>query len=589
MPSRSGVDNPGWPSTSERLLLAAAILLTTGHFVYVGFLFARAGITNDAELYFALGRSWLNGLTFYRDLFETKPPLVFLLAALSIKLTNGASFYFVLQFVLLALLAPLVALATWRPDKSRPLFIVGLLFGLTMAVETLHRSSGYEAEGFAILFATLPALVLVAKKDISYIEATFIAGCIAIAAMLKEPFLVSAVLAMFVVRVPQKLAYILLVTAVFCFTILWFAGCLPEYFSIYLPETISGRTPPTLIFPDYANGAKYYVPTPLWGRALDVYHLFTGLPIALSLFLFACLVLWSLLRARHLTRSALIVSATVIAASIVALHNVSLLLSLVAGIHAMGQPVPWGDPIVLQLLGASVGIALLILIAVGIGWCRWPWVCTVCVTSACSLAGLWIASVLIVTGGNFETRHFVFAFPPLIALGVHVLVRLGENRVVLRVLSGALVLYSCLLISYDYQGLSADLMKQEGLAETGREAAMKLDALMTECGIDRYLLADTRHHVIAAYTVHSPYQAYYGLLRSFPEVFSKTAPVEEPNPYFEQKMADDLDRTRLIVTPLDLKYVPDAIQAVINDRFTESLPKCAENIAGLRLYFPRSN
>src|SRR2546422_741744 len=43
----------------------------------------------DAYLYFTVGRGILNGLLPYKDLFETKPPGMFLLSALSLWITNG--------------------------------------------------------------------------------------------------------------------------------------------------------------------------------------------------------------------------------------------------------------------------------------------------------------------------------------------------------------------------------------------------------------------------------------------------------------------------------------------------------------------
>lgn len=43
---------------------------------------------SDVLLYFAAGRGILNGLSPYIDIFETKPPGMFLLSALSLRVTG---------------------------------------------------------------------------------------------------------------------------------------------------------------------------------------------------------------------------------------------------------------------------------------------------------------------------------------------------------------------------------------------------------------------------------------------------------------------------------------------------------------------
>src|SRR4051794_22424694 len=79
--------------------LVAAVLFTVPiaievlHFVDLAVLLLRFPPFSDAQLYLAMGRGWANGLYFYRDLFESKPPGVFLLAAVAIKTGAGYPFY----------------------------------------------------------------------------------------------------------------------------------------------------------------------------------------------------------------------------------------------------------------------------------------------------------------------------------------------------------------------------------------------------------------------------------------------------------------------------------------------------------------
>src|SRR4051794_16159625 len=59
-------------------------------------------IQGDAMTYMAAGRGLLNGLIPYQDLFETKPPGMFFIAALSIATTGGEQLAWILQLVIFA-------------------------------------------------------------------------------------------------------------------------------------------------------------------------------------------------------------------------------------------------------------------------------------------------------------------------------------------------------------------------------------------------------------------------------------------------------------------------------------------------------
>ncbi|HUY35688.1 MAG TPA: hypothetical protein VMV69_23295 [Pirellulales bacterium] len=93
------MDSPSFIPARQRFLaiwpyLATAFLWGAGLFelfqlVRMSLFDAGTGINSDEILYFAMGRGPLNGLHAYIDLFETKPPMVFWLAALSLATTHG--------------------------------------------------------------------------------------------------------------------------------------------------------------------------------------------------------------------------------------------------------------------------------------------------------------------------------------------------------------------------------------------------------------------------------------------------------------------------------------------------------------------
>jgi hypothetical protein len=553
--------------TLGQCLLVVASTISVYHFVRLGILYAQAGITSDAELYFAMGRGWLNGLTFYRDLFETKPPLAFLLPALSLKVSADATFYFGVQLVLLFLLAPLLA---YRHG------LVGFLFGITMAVEALHRSLGYQMEGFALLFATLPALIP-PRPLLS-------AGAMGMATMFKEPFLASAVLALALTNRKKILATVIR-ALVFCLVVLSLTGCLKEYFSIYLPEIVGGRSADSLVIPNYASGDRYYIPAPLWVRSLNILRLFTELPPLLATFLFICLVSWCALQANRTTWTSITLSGATLAASIVTMHLWFLILSIEAGLQAQGQSMIWNDPLVVSLLVPAVALPLVGVIAIAgiLLWqpSRWAVVSTIVV----ALVGLLVASSLVAVGGNFESRHLIFAFPCLIAIGSYALGRLRLHPAFV-MLSALLLVNSFLLLSYDYPSASADLARQKAHEDNLAREAKQLDQVMDSCRIGRYLLADVALQGLAAYTVHSPFQISYGEVRSFSRTLGTDGPAESPNSYFQQKMTADLAKAQLIVAPAAAQNPLEApIEQAIRQRFTDKLPTCGRVIGGLRLYF----
>ncbi len=94
----------------------------------------------DNSYFLTVGRGIINGLVPYADLFESKPPAVFLLLAASLGVSGGLLFARVLQVATLILLATLPAAATIRAARKtegpakRAILASGLLFSLTIGL-----------------------------------------------------------------------------------------------------------------------------------------------------------------------------------------------------------------------------------------------------------------------------------------------------------------------------------------------------------------------------------------------------------------------------------------------------------------------
>src|SRR3989344_6822296 len=69
------------------------------------------------SIFFAMGRAILNGYTPYEDIFETKPPGLFILAALSFGILKNTSLANIVQTLLLLVTPALFTLFAWKQAK----------------------------------------------------------------------------------------------------------------------------------------------------------------------------------------------------------------------------------------------------------------------------------------------------------------------------------------------------------------------------------------------------------------------------------------------------------------------------------------
>src|SRR3990167_5617355 len=117
---------------------------------------ARGAMDSDTLLYFIVGRGVLNGLAPYADLFESKPPGMFLLAAISLWSTHGEWLAVALECTILVLIPLLIVAFAWRVTKSEEgvdRFVIMSLsagIGLLLSLYLLERAGTVEAESFGV-------------------------------------------------------------------------------------------------------------------------------------------------------------------------------------------------------------------------------------------------------------------------------------------------------------------------------------------------------------------------------------------------------------------------------------------------------
>lgn len=573
----------GLLTSAVGIAMGVALVLEVAQVLQLAAMLAPLPLLSDTRLFFSMARGWLNGLVFYADLFETKPPLVFLLAALSLKLGEGNLIYNVVGIALLGLLSPVLGCFSYFAARDHPdrWMRAGLsvLLGLAAAGYTLRWTSDFQAEGFGLLFAVLPSLMI--GRGLRWDVAAGVS--LGLAVMVKEPFGVAGTISMLVFCHDRRVVRVLAVAAATCLSVLVFARAIVPYFTIYLPEMFTGRSIASTVYTHYGLDRRFMAPHPLWLRSFNAYRIFTGFgtPVAnvgLGLFFFtACCVFVNSTRLRLI-----LYASALLGVSLLASHTFDVTEQLVALIHLQGQSVPWGDPIMVRLLAQMV---IPPLIVVGMAWRLRPqW--SFHKRFLCVLAALFITSALVdYGGGNYDHRYLVFALPFLLAVSVACIIRVKTPY--LLAVGGFLVLNSFIpgRYTFDMPAKSKRPAIQESLR--ARTMAEKLDALLADCQFERYFAAlDTLS--LQAYTKHSPYDLNHEIDRALGGI-AVTASTQAANAYFANKVGNDLERTPVVVLPshADVESLPSTVRSTVQ-KMTTSPPPCARPylpITGLTIFF----
>ncbi len=220
----------------------------------------KHGHTWDSPIYWAVGHGILNGLTPYVDLFETKPPGVFWLSALSLKLTGGVYALNVLSFICLAVTGVIPLLAAWRilctrkstvaPRTRRLVLVCSGLFGLLLMLYSQERSGYGQVEAMGAMFTGLYLLALLfidEEKPRHRLLAVLSAGlCLACAGLLKEPFvLVGAAASLLAVKTFRDFLYKTVLPLAIGGAVgvgaMAATGVLKPYLTVYLKYMLSSR------------------------------------------------------------------------------------------------------------------------------------------------------------------------------------------------------------------------------------------------------------------------------------------------------------------------------------------------------------
>lgn len=103
--------------------------------------------TADNSLYFAVGKGMLHGYAPYRDLYENKPPMVFLLSAISYALTGNFYLVNIICFVNIIILIVLPLVFLWKNKADSSLLTTLLLAFAILTISLLLALYGEARSG----------------------------------------------------------------------------------------------------------------------------------------------------------------------------------------------------------------------------------------------------------------------------------------------------------------------------------------------------------------------------------------------------------------------------------------------------------
>ncbi len=260
---------------------------------------ARGPMNGDAFIYLTVGRGILNGLTPYLQIFESKPPGIFALMALSLSITGTEAFARWLSIILLFSMPILLAFWMWKRGTTARLPILqkilgtvfGFLTGGLIALRLEQIVGSLQTEVFGVGFGFFFVLIILWNHERWRLWKSVAAGILMMFALfLKEPFLLAFIaIALLIDRHPRDYLRDLIipgaVAGALMLLILLLTGWWHGYAEQYLPAMVLQR----ITAPNTGNPSLLY--RALWtGRFFDSLGAYSPVPL-LGPILVGCLAL----------------------------------------------------------------------------------------------------------------------------------------------------------------------------------------------------------------------------------------------------------------------------------------------------------
>ncbi len=517
----------------------------------------------DSQLYFIMGNAIRNGLVVYKDIFDPKPPGMFLLSAASLSLFHDGSIGYVLNALIILSVPLLFLLWTWRRAKSQPpgrrffLLQLGLILGLTFTLYNATIGGDWQTEFYGAFLGLLYVTALDSyltsprRRHIALACAGF-----ALTLLLKEPFLLTLTAAALLMLRTKKewLRLWLLPFACACalyVIVLAALGNVDSYFTVYLHGML---------------GSYILRQGPVWIRGLvaweftfrDVLPFTPWFPLVI-----AALVALALPPSR--TSRERLFRLTLTCACIALL--------LLARSFAPAQ-FPWQVGTVtcaLLLLASIAGVCASAPAKEYIPFLRPLWRYVLAVYLTFTAIGL---------GSDFHGQYFALAIPVYAVLFLSFLrsLPLHPRKMQPVLVGGFTFLTSVILLTsspFVPPGVSIQTAQIKTQEQHDRATAAAVDELLTACDIDRYYFLEDRPY--AQYTQHSPLTYY---------LYTRPEHLDRYHPLFAAPSFTHLGEAQIIIeskpyTPVPKKgnvteeCVGESIKNFTEEQFTQTPWACA--------------
>ena len=513
-------------------------------------------LADDVLIYMAVARGILNGLTPYVDLFETKPPGIFLILAGSLWLTGGVMLAKVFHLLSLLGIGVLTVLPVWSAPALRQDSVqapgcsgesvherwmmrgIAVVFAMLLVLYTAAMAGELQVETFGaffgiaavMYFASHPSwqsflchgevLCSEAKKPqihtqkrlhlrVTQLLLTSLLLLLAIGT--KEPFFLTtfaaALLLMPLRELTVRFGIPLLIAGVLGAVALMLLGWLIPYITIYLPHIANFHVP--------AHGS-------LLARSLSVHKVMQNLWDFSPFFLLVIAGLWVVVATFYLLSS-------------------------------RRSSIYWG--------------------------CVRP------------IAAFLLTIFAISVGGDFYAHHFVFAVPVYVSLFWKYLsfdtffyfprvtlsdlpeadcieVRHGGNKKTLRMTLPISVVLLLTTLFHARTPFQERLEQWRHGEEVYRDTAALVDSALDQCGWDRYLHLVRKGGGIFAYTEHSPTGPVFTQYTRFMGF--------ENSPFVEPFKDVILNVPLIVFEDLETTHAKEVVRNYIRGQFSERPPECAQ-------------
>lgn len=526
---------------------------------------AHSRLFGDANTFFIVGKGILNGKAVYTDLYEMKPPGIFFLSAISLWIVNNEIPLTIFKLILMSgIPLLLVGFALKKLRKTTPRLLLygtvsAILFGCGIAIYTMERTSGLQAEPFGAFAGFLYVLIIAegsGNEKMSWPRILLASATMLLAIGMKEPFLFCLLAAAIILARSWKeflRTFILpfCITAIAGLILMASLGLLDPYLHIYIPDVLSGR-----IGADQLGS--------LWTRGLQGWIILQDISYAFVLPLFGVVIgiLWSLVPLlkkpeafKDWQDTVWVWLCTASGMLFVSLFFVSSLLARNLLVHTITA---YRSPVIILCIVSCIlflGSAIKLFLQQR----------TILPCILITIAALYPV-VLAIGAGFFMEHHFIAAVPVYLALFLLFLRAIAKKpstsgtKFLLGIITGVLVLTPFIAPSVDWNARKATQRERNLEYAEGRKIARKFDVMMDQCHYSEYMPLFGY-----AWTEHSPIQMEWPLLRAY----GKNA-----LPYFREKTLENFSRTSVVVRNKNL-HIDDEIEEILHKDFTTTPPACA--------------